>query len=160
MLIRKASEADWPGIWSIIRAVITTGDTYVYAPDSSELEMKAYWMETSDITYVAEIESEIVGTFIIKENHPGLGSHVANASYMVSPNHRGKGIGRQLGVFSLNVARDLGFLSIQFNIVVKTNETAIHLWKELGFDVIGEIPDAFQHSDHGLTNAYIMSRRL
>lgn len=65
-----------------------------------------------------------------------------------------------MGIFSMNLARDIGFLSIQFNIVVKSNEAAVHLWKELGFEIVGELPEAFNHSGLGLTNAYVMSRRL
>ncbi|MCG8372673.1 MAG: GNAT family N-acetyltransferase [Balneolales bacterium] len=160
MIIRKATEQDKDPAWTIIKAVIADGDTYVFEPGSSKEEMLAYWFSPSTLTYVAELDGEIVGTFILKENQPGLGSHVANASYMTSPHYRGKGIGRQMGVFSLNLARDVGFLSIQFNLVVKSNEAAIHLWKELGFEIIGELPEAFNHSELGLTNAYVMSRRL
>lgn len=160
MIIRIATEKDKDAVWDIIQAVISTGDTYVFSPDSPKEEMLQYWFHSDTLTYVAEDSDEIVGTFIIKENQPGLGSHVANASYMVSPKHRGKGIGRKMGVFSLSAARDVGYLSIQFNIVIKTNDIAVKLWQELGFDIIGEIPDAFRHSELGLTNAYIMSRKL
>jgi len=160
MIICKAAEADKEATWNIIQAVIASGDTYVFAPDSSKEEMLAYWFNPGTLTYVAKLENEIVGTFILKENQPGLGSHVANASYMTSPEHRGKGVGRKMGVFSMNLARDIGFLSIQFNIVVKSNEAAVHLWKELGFEIVGELPEAFNHSELGLTNAYVMSRRL
>lgn len=160
MMIRKAIDTDKDAVWEIIQAVISTGDTYVFSPDSPRDEMLEYWFHPSTLTYVAVEDDEIVGTFIIKENQPGLGSHVANASYMVYPGHRGKGIGRKMGIFSLNAARDVGFLSIQFNIVIKTNDIAVKLWQELGFDIVGEIPDAFRHAELGLTNAYIMSRKL
>ncbi len=160
MEIREAKKEDQNQVWEIIQSVISTGDTYVFNPDSSKEDMISYWFKPGTMTYVAEEEGEIVGTFILTENQPGLGSHIANASYMVKPEHRGKGIGRKLGVFSISLARDIGFLSLQFNIVVKTNTGAIKLWKELGFEIIGEIPDAFDHQEFGLTNAYIMSRKL
>ncbi|NET39096.1 MAG: GNAT family N-acetyltransferase [Cyanothece sp. SIO1E1] len=160
MIIRKATEDDKDRTWNIIKAVISSGDTYVFTPDSPKEDMLAYWFNPGTLTYVAELDGEIVGTFILKENQPGLGSHVANASYMTSPSHRGKGIGRKMGVFSMNLARDIGFLSIQFNIVVKSNEAAVQLWKELGFEIVGELPEAFNHAELGLINAYVMSRRL
>jgi len=34
-------------------------------------------------TYVALAEGQMVGTYYLKPNQPGLGSHVCNAGYMV-----------------------------------------------------------------------------
>ena len=109
---------------------------------------------------MATYDEEIVGTFIIKDNQPGLGSHIANASYMVSGKASGKSIGKAMGEFSLEEARRLGYQAMQFNIVVKSNIRAVQLWQKLGFNIIGEIPEAFNHKDKGLTNAYIMYRKL
>jgi ribosomal protein S18 acetylase RimI-like enzyme len=158
--IRKAEEPDKPSVWRIIRAVIAGGDTYVYPPDSFESEMLDYWFSAEKHTYVAESDGEIVATFWLKPNQPGLGSHVANAAYMVSPDAHGKGIGRQVAEWSLNEARRLGFTAMQFNFVVKSNIHAVRLWQKLGFEIIGEIPDAFEHVRNGLTNAYVMYRKL
>lgn len=157
---RPATEADKPAIWRIIKAVIATGDTYVYRPDSSEEEMMATWFLPEKHNYVAVIDGEIVATFWLRANQPGLGSHVANAAYMVSPAAKGKGIGKQMALWSLDEARRLGFTAMQFNFVVKSNENTVALWKKIGFEIIGEIPDAFQHAQNGLTNAYIMYRKL
>lgn len=158
--IRKAAEADRPAVWRIIKTVIAAGDTYVFDPDSPEDEMMAYWFSAEKYNYVAVLDGEIVGTYWLKANQPGLGSHVANGAYMVSPEAKGNGIGRKMAEHSIEEARRLGFKSIQFNFVVKSNEVAVKLWKSVGFEVIGEIPDAFNHAVHGLTSAYIMYRRL
>jgi len=175
--IRKATEADKPGIWKIIKSVISGGDTYTFAPDSGAEEMLAFWFGAEKWTYVAVLseppaaagglndESEssngkIVGTFFLKANQPGLGSHIANAGYMVSPEAKGKRVGRTMAEFSLEEARRLGFRSMQFNFVVKSNEIAVKLWQDIGFEIIGEIPEAFQHKENGLTNALIMYRKL
>lgn len=175
--IRKAKEEDRPEIWEIIKAVIAGGDTYVFAPDSSEEEMLAYWLSPEKHTYVA-VWSEspksagilsdashrqggkVVGTFFLKANQPGLGAHVGNAGYMVAPDAMGKRVGRTMAEFSLDEARRLGFQSMQFNFVVKSNAVAVKLWQAVGFEIIGEIPDAFDHARDGLTNAYIMYRKL
>ena len=109
---------------------------------------------------MAVSEEKIVGTFYIKENQSGLGSHIANGSYMVAPEARRKGIGRKMGEFSIKEAKRLGFRAMQFNFVVKSNEKAVNLWKSLGFEIIGEIPEAFRHIENGLTNAYIMYQKL
>lgn len=158
--IRTASEIDKPAIWQIIKAVIAGGDTYVFAPDSDESEMLTLWLSPEKYPYVAELDSKIVATFWLKANQPGLGSHVANAAYMVSPDAHGNGIGREIAEWSLDEARRLGFTAMQFNFVVKSNEFAVRLWQKIGFEIIGEIPDAFNHKSNGLTNAYIMYRKL
>ena len=158
--IRTATNSDKPAIWEIIRDVIATGDTYVFRPDSPEDEMIAYWFSPEKYVYVAEDDSNVVGTFWLKPNYPGLGSHVCNAAYMVSPNAAGKGIGRQMADFSLDEARRLGFTAMQFNFVVKSNTPAVSLWQSIGMEIIGEIPDAFDHKQLGMTNALIMYRKL
>jgi ribosomal protein S18 acetylase RimI-like enzyme len=122
--------------------------------------MIEYWFDPHKHVYVAEAQGSVLGTFWLKENQPGLGSHIANAAYMVSPSATGKGIGRAMAEFSIDEARLLGFKAMQFNFVVKSNEPAVKLWQSVGFQIIGEIPDAFDHSTNGLTNAYIMYRKL
>jgi ribosomal protein S18 acetylase RimI-like enzyme len=158
--LRKADDQDKPAIWKIINAVIAGGDTYVFAPDSSEEEMMAYWFTPDKHNYVAILDDKVVGTFWLRANQPGLGSHIANAAYMVAPDAGAKGIGRQMAEFSLKEARRLGFAAMQFNFVVKSNAVAVKLWQSLGFEIIGEIPDAFDHARDGMTNAYIMYRKL
>ena len=158
--IRKAVDADRASVWRIIKAVIAGGDTYVFDPDSSEDEMMTYWFSPEKHNYVAEEDGEILGIFWLKANQPGLGSHVGNAAYMVSPDAKGKRVGKRMAEYSLEEAKQLGFEAMQFNFVVKSNEVAVRLWKSVGFEVIGEIPDAFRHKRDGLTNAYIMYRKL
>ena len=158
--IRKAVEEDKPAVWEIIKAVIAGGDTYVFAPDSTEKEMLDYWFSPEKHTYVAELDERVVGTFFLKANQPGLGAHVGNAGYMVAPGNYGKGIGRKMAEWSLDESRRLGYSAMQFNFVVKSNEYAVKLWKSIGMEIIGEIPDAFDHARDGMTNAYIMHRKL
>ncbi len=158
--IREYVEEDKEQIWEIIKSVISTGDTYLFAPDSPKEKMLAYWCGTDKKTYVAISENKIISTFFLKENQPDLGSHIVNAGYMVAPDAQGNRIGRKMAEFSLEEAKRLGYRAMQFNFVVKSNENAIRLWQNLGFEIIGEIPEAFRHIENGLTNAYIMYRKL
>ena len=158
--IRPATETDKPAVWQIIKAVIAGGDTYVFDPRSSEEEMITYWFSPEKSVYVAEDNGKILGTYWLKPNQPGLGDHVGNGAYMVSPDAKGRGIGKTMAEHSIEDARRMGFQSIQFNFVVKSNTAAVNLWKSVGFTVIGEIPDAIRHSQNCLTNAYIMYRKL
>ena len=158
--IRKATEADRPAVWQIIREVIKGGDTYVFDPDAPEDEMIAYWFSPEKHNYVAVADGSVAGIFWLKANQPGLGAHVGNAAYMVAPDAKGNGVGKRMAEYSLDEARRLGFTAMQFNFVVKSNTVAVNLWKSVGFEVIGEIPNAFRHKTNGLTNAYIMYREL
>jgi L-amino acid N-acyltransferase YncA len=161
MLIRGAAEADVDAIWSIFHAVVAPGDTYAFDPQVPREEALAYWFRPDTHTYVAESDdARIVGTYILRPNQPALGSHVANAAFMVSPLARGSGVGRQMGEHCIAEARRLGFRAMQFNFVVSTNETAVRLWQTLGFEIIGTLPGAFQHSRLGFVDSYVMFKSL
>jgi GNAT superfamily N-acetyltransferase len=102
----------------------------------------------------------IVGTFQLRPNFGGRGAHIGNASYMVHHAHRGVGIGKAMGLFSLDEAKRKGFTAMQFNSVISTNTRAVQLWQSLGFDIIGTVPRAYQHHTQGLVDIYIMYRDL
>ena len=159
LTIRPAEERDKFAVWQIIKEVLAAGDTYTDT-DSSEEAMDEYWSSSEKHHYVAVSDDVVVGTLSLRANQPGRGSHIGNASYMVSSAARGQGVGKQIALWSLDEARRLGFTAMQFNFVVKSNEKAVALWQKIGFAIVGEIPDAFDHAENGLTNAYIMYRKL
>ena len=158
--IRLATSQDHDALWAIIQPVIQTGDTYMYAPDTPRETMLALWLADAKHTYLAEKGGQVVGTFFLCANQPGLGAHVANAGYMVHPDYRGQGIARAMCLFSLTEARRLGFRSMQFNAVVSTNTVAIRLWEQCGFSQVGTIPNGFQHHTLGLVDTYVMYQWL
>ena len=49
---------------------------------------------------------------------------------------------------------------MQFNFVVSTNQPAVALWQQLGFEVVGTLPGAFHHPEQGFVDAYVMFRTL
>jgi L-amino acid N-acyltransferase YncA len=158
--IRPATEADRDAIWNIFHAVIAPGDTYTFDPKISRDEALAYWFRADTDTYVAERDGRLVGTYILRANQPSLGSHVANAAFMVAPTARGLGVGRHMGEHCLSEARRLGFRAMQFNFVVSTNDAAVRLWKQLGFKIVGTLPGAFRHPQRGYVDVYVMFRSL
>ena len=93
-------------------------------------------------------------------NRPGRGSHIATASFLVDPRQRSKGVGRALGEYVIDWSRAQGYRGIQFNAVVEVNEPAVRLWKSLGFEVIGTVPGAFDHPEHGFVGLHVMYRGL
>jgi L-amino acid N-acyltransferase YncA len=158
--IRESTASDIGSIWDIFHAVVVHGDTYAFEPHTSREEALAYWLHSSARCYVAQRDGIIVGTYILKPNQPGLGSHIANAAFMVAPAARGLGVGRIMGEHCLSEARRLGFRAMQFNFVVSTNDPAIRLWQQLGFRIVGTLPGAFRHSHKGFVDAYVMFRSL
>jgi L-amino acid N-acyltransferase YncA len=161
MEIREFTDTDWPAVWTIYRDVVNAGETYTYDPAWSEEHARGIWVEPPPgRTFVALDEGRTVGTAHVGPNKPGRGSHVATASFMVDSSARGLGVGRALGMHILQVAREEGYSSMQFNAVVESNTGAVRLWKELGFEVIGTVPEAFDHPRLGKVGLHIMYRRL
>jgi ribosomal protein S18 acetylase RimI-like enzyme len=158
--IRRARKTDYDAIWQIFRAVVAKGDTYVFDPKISRMKALSCWFGRTTRCYVALLDRSLVGTYILKPNQPGLGSHVANAGFMVAPSVQGRGIGRCMAEHCLREAARLGFRAMQFNFVVSTNIAAIRLWKDLGFRIVGRLPKAFRHADDGLVDVYVMYRNL
>jgi len=160
MTIRPAGARDLDAMGAIFQAVVATGTTYVFAPETSREEGLAYFVGPGIVSWVVEDEGRVIGMYKLIPNRPGLGSHVANASFMVDPHHAGRGVGAAMGRHCLREARRAGFLSMQFNFVVSTNTPAVTLWKKLGFQIVGTLPKAFNHREHGLVDAYVMYRFL
>ena len=158
--IRPATKSDHDAIWNIFQAVIAAGDTYAFDPQMSRQDALAYWFRSDTHTYVAEGDGRIVGTYILRPNQPALGAHVANAAFMVAPDMRGCGIGRAMAEHCLTEARRLGFLAMQFNFVISTNESALRLWQQLRFKIVGTLPGAFRHPEWGYVDVYVMFRSL
>jgi L-amino acid N-acyltransferase YncA len=158
--IRPATEQDRDAIWNIFHEIVAAGDTYAFDPGMSREQALVYWFRAGTRTYVAENDGRVVGTYILKANQPGLGSHVANAAFMVAQDTRGQGAGRNMAEHSLSEALRLGFRAMQFNFVVSTNTSAIHLWQQLGFKIVGTLPGAFRHSKLGYVDVYVMFRSL
>ena len=158
--IRAATQADRDAIWNIFREIVTTADTYAFDPDISRDEALAYWFRSDTHTYIAENNGRVVGTYILRANQSGPGSHVANAAFMVSRSAQGQGIGRAMAEQCLDEARRFGFRAMQFNFVVSTNTAAIRLWQQLGFEIVGTLPGAFRHPEKGYVDVYVMFRSL
>jgi L-amino acid N-acyltransferase YncA len=160
MRIRRAVEPDFEAMWPIFQAVVATGATYVFVAEISYPEAFAFWFGPGNTSYVAEDNGRIVGMYKFAANYRDRGSHVANAAFMVDPNYGGKGVGREMGLHCLREAKKAGYLAMQFNLVVATNEAAVHLWKKLGFSIVGTLPKVFLHAELGYVDAFVMYRFL
>jgi L-amino acid N-acyltransferase YncA len=158
--IREVEPRDYDAVWTIFHEVVAAGTTYAYASDTDREEALYRWVEVPRACYVAERDGQVRGTYYLKTNQPGRGSHVCNAGYMVASDARGEGLGRAMCEHSLEEARRMGYEAMQYNLVVATNRRAIRLWKAMDFDIVGTLPNAFQHAEEGLVDAHVMYRQL
>jgi len=159
MQIRAAIESDLDAMWSIFQSVIVTGDTLPFSDSIDRDTFRSHWFGTHK-SYVATADSDVLGMYKVGANYPDLGSHVASATYLVSPEAQGKGVGRSLVNHSISQARSDGFVAMQFNYVVSTNVAAVALYEKLGFAIVGTLPKAFRHKRLGLVDAYVMHQFL
>ena len=152
-----ASDQDWPQIFPIYAGIVAEGKTYAFPEGQSLDEARAWWMEPVPGQTVVAVDGDVVlGSAKMGPNRPGRGAHVATASFMVDPAYQGLGVGRLLATYVVDWVRSAGFRSIQFNAVVETNVVAVHLWQALGFEIMGTVPEAFDHPENGLVGLHVM----
>jgi len=158
--IRPATVADDDAIWRILKPIFRAGETYPIPRDISRADALAYWRASGHDVFVAEDPNDILGTYYLRANARGGGSHVANCGYAVLPNAFGRGVARAMAAHSLEEARRRSFSAMQFNFVISTNERAVRFWQSLGFAIVGQLPGAFRHPRFGFVDAYVMIRSL
>ena len=158
--IRPAEPRDSEAIWAILEPVVRGGETYALPRDMSRADAIAYWFASSQEVFVAESEGQVIGTYYLRPNQLGGGSHVANCGYMTAVTASGKGVATAMCSHSLEHAGERGFRAMQFNFVVSTNDSAVRLWQRFNFDIVGRVPGAFLHPVHGYVDAYVMYRKL
>ena len=160
MLIRPAKADDDDAIWAILEPTFRAGETYPIPRDISRADALAYLRTPEHSVFVAEQDGRIVGTYYLRANTRGGGAHVANCGYLVAPDAMGQGVARAMCAHSLDEARARGFRTMQFNFVIASNARAVKLWRSCGFEIVGTLPDAFQHPQLGLVDAHVMMRGL
>jgi L-amino acid N-acyltransferase YncA len=159
--IRDVEPGDWQQIWPFFRDVVADGETYAYADDLTSDQARRLWTPGRGGTTVVAVDGDtVLGAATAGPNRPGRGSHVATASFMVSPAARGRGAGRALGEYVISWATEAGFRAMQFNAVVETNTAALALWESLAFEIVGTVPEAFDSRSRGLVGLHVMYRPL
>ncbi|MFD4413018.1 GNAT family N-acetyltransferase [Streptomyces sp. NPDC058466] len=162
MLIREANTADWPAIWPFFHRIVAAGETFTYPVDLGKEEAREWWMLPEPARTVVAVDQAgtVLGTAKMNRNHLGNAAHIASASFMVDSAHEGRGVGRALCRHAVEWARAAGFRGMQFNAVVETNTRAVGLYRSLGFEVLGTLPEGFRHPGHGYVGLHIMYRAL
>lgn len=160
-LIRPFNPQDWGVVHALLREVLQAGQSYPYAADTPEAELRRMWVDTPARTFVAcSDQGEVWGSYYLKANQAGRGSHVANCGYIVGAAHSGRGVAAAMCEHSQVQALSLGYTAMQFNYVVSTNTRAVALWQRLGFAIVGRVPGAFRHDGLGEVDTLVMHKHL
>jgi len=158
--IRSADLTDANEIWRILEPTLRAGETYTLPKDITRDEAVSYWFADGNRVFVAEDDGKVLGTYYLRTNQRGGGSHVCNCGYMTAAHATGRGIARTMCLHSKEQARNLGFRAMQFNFVVITNARAVKLWQSLDFEIVGRLPAAFRHPSQGFVDALVMFTSL
>lgn len=158
--IRPYQPTDEDGLWAAFEPALRSGEVFAWPRDAERAEGLRYRFAGESRVFSAVVDGAVAGSYYLRKNQAGGGDHVANCGYLVHPDARGKGVARALCKHSMQTAREAGFTAMQFNFVVSTNEDAVHLWKSLGFAIVGTLPGAFRHPRLGCVDAFVMYRQL
>ena len=158
--IRALRRGDVPAVLDIVEPVVRAGETYAVSPSLTRSGIEQWWCAPAHEVRVAVVGDQIVGSYYLRANQQGPGSHIANCGYITSATHEGQGIARQMCSDSLAVARERGFLGMQYNLVAVSNVRAVKLWQDLGFAEVGRLPQAFRLPTGQRVDALVLLRSL
>lgn len=159
LLVRDWREGDWADFEPVLREVAREGETYCLNAHCTEEEARAFWLPGSHVVVAVE-DGRLLGSAKMGSNRPAQGSHVGTASFMVAADARGRGVGRLLAEHAVAWHREQGFAAIAFNAVVESNLGAVRLWRSLGFEILGTVPEAFTRPDGSRTGLHVMHLAL
>jgi GNAT superfamily N-acetyltransferase len=140
LTLEPLSPAEHDDLFALFSTIVDERDGWPQEPPLTRDVFEQVWIDVTQ-TVVAHVDDRLAGAYVLKPNHPGMASHIANAGYMVAKERRGRGIGRALVEHSIIEAPRHGFDAIQFNLVFESNP-ARALYEELGWREIGRLPDA------------------
>lgn len=137
MLIRQASASDLPSILQLYAEVLDKGQV-LSLPEAEALFQKMSNYPNYKI-YVAELDSQVVGTFalLVMDNlaHRGTPSGIVE-DVAVQANLQGKGIGREMMQFAMQVCSEAGC----YKLALSSNQKRVEahaFYESLGFDKHG-----------------------
>ena len=136
------TDAGEPGLWELFEGIVARGEGFPQLPPLQRREYDEMWGRAT-VLVAARVGGALAGAYYLKPNGPGLAAHVANAGYAVTPEARGRGVGRRLVEDSITRAPGAGFDAIQFNFVFEHNP-ARRLYEELGWQQVGRVPNAVE----------------
>ncbi len=158
--VRRFRPEDIPEMRAIWNEVVEAANAFPQEDGFKTDSEAERFFSAQDHTAVAEEDGKILGLYILHPNNIGRCGTIANASYAVARESRGKGIGKLLVEDSLARGKELGFHVLQFNAVLKSNVSAIRLYERLGFESLGTIPKCYRKNDGSFEDLKLFFHRL
>ena len=153
---RKADILEMMDIWNdILEDGVAFPGTELYDPERFEAMRGA-----QTAAPCLAVDGQLAVYYILHPNNIGRCGHVANASYAMKKEFRGRGLGKHLVSRSLEEAGELGFRGMQFNAVVAGNTAALRIYRQAGFETVGMIPGGFRLKDGSYSDMYVLYRSL
>lgn len=146
IILREYRPEDLPAMTGIWNEIVAAANAFPQTDPLSETEARTFFAD-QDYTGVAAADDKVLGLYILHPNNIGRCSHIANASFAVGSQSRGKGVGELLVRDCLAQGKRLGFRILQFNAVLEINTAANHLYEKMGFHKLGTIPGGFRLDD-------------
>lgn len=174
VMVREGTTADWADIWPFFRVLLATGETMCLPNIMMGTDARTLWFGGRDTEVVVAVDprdkpqidnpdtpilGRVIGTASLRSARDGHGKHVAHAQFAVDPRQAGEGVEKELGIAVLTKARAGGFRAVEIAPVVAT-DPAVACWRELGFEIVGTLPNAFEHPSAGMVGLHTMFRAL
>lgn len=157
--IREFKNEDINSIEVIWNEVIDEGESFFWREHFST-DTISQILNNQKFIYCSVVNDKVVGFYILHDNFPGRGNHIANALYAIKKEFRGQGIGKILGEHSIKISKECGYKAMQFNSIVSTNIASVRLWETLGFKRVGQIENAFVKENSEVVDIYIYYKSL
>ncbi len=163
MKLRTAKETDYSQIISIYNHAVdekfATADTEYVTVESKKEWFAQHSTETYPI-YIAEENSQLTGWCSLSPHRVGRKAlrNVAEISYYIHKEHRGKGVANTLITYTIEKAKELGFKNL-ISILLDLNKTSIYILEKFGFEKWGHLPN-IADINGVICGQFIYGRRL
>ena len=78
-------------LFQLFARIVASGEGFPHAPPLTRAQFDETWVRPVTVVVAATVDGELAGAYYLKPNSPGRAAHIANAGYVVSPEHRGLG---------------------------------------------------------------------
>lgn len=166
VLLRNPEEDDAQMLLDYLK--ITCGETRYLVKEPEEitltLEQEIAFINNNNnsdknILLIGFLDGKHVGNCSLMEIGEGRYAHRVSMGIALYQEYTGMGIGRVMIEKLISIARDKGFEQIELEVIVD-NERAIHLYKDLGFEIYGTLPNNMKYKDGTYADAYWMMKKL
>lgn len=141
--IRAASEQDLPELFALIRAIYESTNMMCEQfsekyPDISDLRNEFLELNSipGSIYLLSKDSGRLTGYLTVTPLRPAKLAHTAHLNMGVSPESRGKSIGKKLLKKALQILKEQKIIEILYLHVRQDNDNAVKLYKSFDFETI------------------------